>query len=170
MARCWKRGERPLAEEFLAAYPGLTDSPELALDLVYEEVCLRQEHGEPIGRDELFRRFPRWRTPLERLLEFHHLLTPAVPRLPEAGETLGDFRLLAELGRGARGRVYLAVQPALADRPVVLKVTPLDGDEHLSLARLQHTHIVPLYAAHDDAGRLLRVLCLPYFGGATLAR
>src|SRR5436309_2986975 len=38
------------------------------------------------------------------------------------------------------------------------------------MARLQHTGIVPLYAVHDDAARQLRLLCMPYFGGATLAR
>jgi serine/threonine protein kinase len=52
---------------------------------------------------------------------------------------------------------------------VVVKLTPRTDAEHVSLARLQHTHIVPLYAAHDDPGRRLRVLCMPYFGGVTLA-
>src|SRR5262249_30537180 len=59
---------------------------------------------------------------------------------------------------------------SLGDRPVVLKLTPCEAHEHLSLARLQHTHIVPLYSAQDHLDRGLRVLCMPYFGGATLAR
>src|SRR5262249_46330432 len=88
---------------------------------------------------------------------------------PQVGDTLGEFTLLAELGRGAQGRVFLAKQPALADRPVVLKLIPLLAREHLSLARLQRTHIVPLYSVQDFPDRLLRALCLPYFGGATLA-
>ena len=37
--------------------------------------------------------------------------------LPAAGETVGAFRLLAEIGRGAHGRVFLATQPAHATRP-----------------------------------------------------
>src|SRR5712671_6749838 len=77
---------------------------------------------------------------------------------PAAGDFLGGFRLLAELGHGIRGRVFLAAEPALADRPVVLKITPCDGREHLSLARLQHTHIVPLYSVEDLLQRNLRVL------------
>jgi tetratricopeptide (TPR) repeat protein len=36
------------------------------------------------------------------------------------------------------------------------------------LARLQHTHIMPLYGAYDDAARNLRVLCMPYYGGLPL--
>src|SRR5205085_4523694 len=80
-----------------------------------------------------------------------------------------DYEVRAERGRGAEGRVCLATQPALADRPVVLKVTSRRGEEHLTLARLQHTHIVPLFAVHDD-GANLRTLCMPFFGGATWQR
>jgi len=89
---------------------------------------------------------------------------------PEEGGMLGEFRLEAMLGKGARGRVFLATQPALADRPVVLKVTPRAGSEHLTLARLQHPNIVPLYWAQDLPVPGLRILCMPYLGGATLAR
>jgi tetratricopeptide (TPR) repeat protein len=85
------------------------------------------------------------------------------------GENLGDFHLFLELGRGSQGRVFLASQAALADRSVVLKVTGRGSGEHLTLARLQHTHIVPLYSVQDDPSRGLRVLCMPYFGGTTLA-
>jgi serine/threonine protein kinase/Tfp pilus assembly protein PilF len=91
------------------------------------------------------------------------------PQYPAVGDTVGEFRLLDELGRGSRGRVFVATQTALADRPVVLKFMPLDGGEHLSLARLQHTNIVPLYSVLDDAARNIRVLCMPYFGRVTLA-
>ncbi len=95
---------------------------------------------------------------------------PPEADFPEVGEDLGDFRLLAELGRGAHGRTYLASQRSLADRPVVLKITPLGHDEHLSLARLQHMHIVPLYFEQVLPDRNLRVLGMPYLGGATLDR
>jgi serine/threonine protein kinase len=87
---------------------------------------------------------------------------------PRVGDELAGFRLLAELGRGAEGTVYLATQTELADRPVVLKVAPLQGGEHRSLARLQHTHIVPILSSQDLPERGLRVLCLPYMGGTTL--
>ncbi|HSB52998.1 MAG TPA: serine/threonine-protein kinase, partial [Gemmatimonadales bacterium] len=58
----------------------------------------------------------------------------------------------------------------LANRLVVLKITPHEGREHLSLARLQHAHIVPLYCVQDLADRDLRLLCMPYLGGTTLGR
>lgn len=170
LARRWAAGERPLAEEFLADDPDLTSRPDAALEIIYEEMCQRQ-HAETTDEPRWFQRFPAWQPELQTLLACHRLLDGvAEPRFPEVGETFGEFLLLAELGRGLHGRVYLARQPALADRPVVLKVTPLVGQEHLSLARLQHTHIVPLYGAHDDLSLGLRALCMPYFGGATLAQ
>jgi serine/threonine protein kinase len=169
----WRQGERPIAEEFLSRHPVLREHPEAAADLIYEELCLRQEFGRALPAEEVLARFPPWRPQLEVLLDCQRLLTaeiaPAARRFPSAGETLGDFLFLAELGRGAQGPVFLASQLSLGDRPVVLKLTPCDANEHLSLARLQHTHIVPLYSVQDHAARGLRALCMPYFGGATLA-
>src|SRR5213078_1956165 len=75
-----------------------------------------------------------------------------------------------ELGRGARGRVYLAAQPSLADRPLVLKLTPHEGSEHLALSRLQHAHIVPLYFVAQWPERNLQGLVMPYLGGLSLAQ
>src|SRR5581483_6718856 len=172
MAERWARGERPLVEEFLDRYPQLRLKPELAIDLVYEELCLREEQGEPIDPQALYRRFPSWQKTLELMVDFQQHRQPAIeePQFPQVGESFGEYELIAELGSGAEGRVYLATQPALADRHVVLKLGPRTGKEHLSLARLQHTHIVPLYAIHEDPKRGLRALCMPYFGSATLAR
>ena len=170
MVAAWRRGERPLAEEFLARHPELGD--EAAIRLIYEEVCLRQEAGLEVDPAEILGRFPQWRAKLEILLDCHRLMEP--PRSPAAfpdeGEVLGGFRLLAELGRGASGRIFLASQPSLADRPMVLKVTPCGQEEHLSLARLQHMNIVPLYSEQVLLARDLRILCMPYLGGATLAQ
>jgi serine/threonine protein kinase/Tfp pilus assembly protein PilF len=171
LGEAWKGGERRRAEEVLAVHPELLDHPRAALRLVYEEVCLRQEHGLEEEPEAVLARFPRWAGELRVLLDCHRLFKPpAEPAFPQAGATWAEFRLLAEMGRGAQGRVFLATQPDLADRPVVLKLTPRTGREHLSLARLQHTAIVPLYFAQDDPARNVRTLGMPYFGGVTLAR
>ena len=92
----------------------------------------------------------------------------AIDRLvPGPGEMFAGFRLVRELGRGAFGRVFLAEQASLADRPVALKVAPRLGGEVRTLARLQHTNIVPVYSAHRVPP--LTALCMPFFGTTTLA-
>jgi serine/threonine protein kinase/tetratricopeptide (TPR) repeat protein len=172
MAAAWQHGQGPPAEEFLTRHPELGDHPEAAVRLIYEEVCLRREAGQPVATAEVVQRFPQWQAELEVLFDCARFLQPhaAAPVFPKAGDILGDFHLLAELDRGARGRVFLASQPSLADRPLVLKFTPGEGQEHLTLARLQHTHIVPLYFVQEFPDRNLQVLCMPYLGGTTLAR
>src|SRR5207302_5478346 len=131
------------------------------VDLIYEEICLRREHAEEIARADLLRRFPQWQAQLEILLDCHQILeTESAPIYPSVGESVGDFHLLAKLGQGGHGCVFLATQSSLADRPVVIKFTPVLGQEHLSLARLQHTHIMPLFSALDDNQRNLRALCI----------
>jgi serine/threonine protein kinase len=177
LAARWRRGERVKAEQILEQ----TENLELALPVIYEEICQRLEQGEADAAARVLARFPHWQRELSLLLDCHQLLErdSAQPReilnalgpgFLKVGETLGEFRILAELGKGAVGGVYLAVQPTLGDRPVVLKVTPQIGQEHVALARMQHTHIVPLYSAFEDEARNLRVLCMPYFGGASLSR
>ena len=170
MVAAWRRGERPLAEDFLARHPDLDD--EAAIRLIFEEFCLRQEFDVAVDPAEFGRRFPDLSPELELLLDCQRMMDPASnpAALPEVGDDLAGFRLLAELGRGMHGRVFLASQLALAGRPVVIKVTPLGRDEHLSLARLQHMNIVPLYSEQVLADRPLQVLCMPFLGGATLAQ
>jgi tetratricopeptide (TPR) repeat protein len=166
----WHAGDRTPAEHYLDRYPALRDEPEAALELLAEELALRAEHGLPVDADEMAARFPRWAAQVRALVECQRVLGPdGGPRFPDPGTALGEFHLLSELGRGAHGRVYLAAQPLLSGRPVVLKLGPATGHEHLSLARLQHTHIVPLYSAHEFRDTGLRGLCLPYFGGEPLS-
>jgi eukaryotic-like serine/threonine-protein kinase len=170
MAAAWARGEPVSAGELLAGHPELGD--EAAIRLIYEEVCLRREAGQEIATTEIVTRFPRWKDELEVLLGCDRMLRPfsRVALFPEPGENLGPFRLLAELGRGASGKTYLAAEPSLSNRLVVLKVITDDQEEHLSLARLRHTHIIPLFSEQSWPERGLRALCMPYLGGASLTR
>ena len=170
MAAAWERGEQVTAAEIFERFPDL--DAESAIQLIYEEFCLRREAGLEVDSAEVVRRYPRWKDELRALFDCDRLIAPggAVAGFPEIGETLGPFRLLAELGRGASGRTFLAADPGLADRLVVVKIVPADQEEHLALARLRHTHIVPLFSEHTFPERCLRVLCMPYLGGASLAQ
>ena len=51
-----------------------------------------------------------------------------------------------------------------------MKVTRTGSREPQTLARLQHTHIVPVYSYRTDPATGLHLLCMPYLGRLTLAR
>ncbi len=85
---------------------------------------------------------------------------------PPLDHDFHGFHLIEELGRGAFSRVYLARQGDLANRLVALKVTTGSPHESQALARLQHTHIVPIYST--QRAEPFQILCMPYFGATTL--
>ncbi|HET6884220.1 MAG TPA: serine/threonine-protein kinase [Pirellulales bacterium] len=170
MALAWQNGRRPGVEDLLVQFPALASAPRAMLRLISEELLLRRESGEDVDFDDILARFPQWRAELELLLACHELFEDhSPPEFPQAGEACGEFILVREIGRGSQGRVFLASQPSLCDRPVVVKLVPREVAEHLSLARLQHTGIVPLYLAQDLPEQRLRLLCMPFMGGASLA-
>ncbi len=86
---------------------------------------------------------------------------------PKPGDEFYGFELVEELGRGAFGRVFLARERKLADRPVVLKIALKANNEQLRLARLQHTNIVPIQDAYRKGPYY--IIQMPYFGKQTLA-
>ncbi len=94
-------------------------------------------------------------------------LAHALAALPAPGSRFLGFRLEAELGSGAFGRVYLARQGDLAGRPVALKISADVAGESHALARLQHTNVMPIYSVHRDG--VFQAVCMPYFGATTLA-
>ena len=97
--------------------------------------------------------------------------------LPE-GRTLGEYRLLREIGRGGMGIVYEAEQPSLARR-VALKVLPAGAalDEQLAIrflrearaaARLNHPGIVPVFGTGREQGVLF--FAMELVDGETVAQ
>jgi eukaryotic-like serine/threonine-protein kinase len=85
------------------------------------------------------------------------------------GERIADFELLRLLGEGSFGQVFLARQLSLG-RDVALKITRNRGNEAQTLASLEHDHIVQVFTEVIDAGRGLRLLCMQYVPGTTLAQ
>ena len=96
------------------------------------------------------------------------LLTQA--RMMEAlkAATLGDYEILAELGRGGMATVYLAHDISL-DRKVAIKVMSpalLDGEgaierfkrEARTAGALSHPHIIPIHAVRESGDLLYFVM------------
>ena len=178
----FEAGESPRVETLLQGRPEL--SSETLVALVYEEFCLREEAGEAPDPEEYYRRFPASAEGLRRVLDIHGLVGSTDGSLaaeppsseevsvgfPKVGQTIAGFRLISELGRGSFARVFLAEERQLADRRVALKVARRGSREPHTLARLQHTHIVPVHSYRIDQATGLHLLCMPYLGGVTLAR
>jgi tetratricopeptide (TPR) repeat protein/tRNA A-37 threonylcarbamoyl transferase component Bud32 len=180
--RAWRRGEPALVEGYLAQHPELRSDPQALLDLIYNEILLREETGESAPLDEYVRRFPELAAELRVQFEVEHAIERTPTLLGQSHETaighrrsrpgpttipsVPGYEILGELGRGGMGIVYKARQMRL-NRVVAIKMI-LAGDhasaeacvrflaEAESIARLHHPNVVQIFAFGDCDGR-------PYF-------
>jgi tetratricopeptide (TPR) repeat protein len=175
----WEAGERIAASWYFERDPHLDEATRVAL--IYEEYCLGEEYGARPNRLEFLNRYAEFGEQLERLFQIHGFIDSISAtawhrpgelgvELPEAGQTIGGFYLIEELGRGGFARVFLAEERQLANRKIALKVSRRSSREPETLARLQHTHIVPIHFHRTDQATGLHLLCMPYFGRLTLGR
>ena len=148
-------GDVAVAATAYREYRGAPDTDAAGLDAAFAS------RGVPPEPAELFRDLDRSDSNLAERLAW------AVTGYPPVGSTFLGFRLDSELGRGAFGRVYLARQGELANRPVALKVSADTIGETQALAQLRHTNIVPIYSVHRSGP--LQAVCMPYLGSGTFA-
>ncbi len=180
----WEAGEKVGARWYLDRHADLSDDTIVAL--VYEEFCLLEDDEQHPDPGEFLGRFPEVGPALRRVLDIHGLVGPSSTATGSmlAGTGSGehacavprgradDRRVLAGRGAGPRGvRSGLpARERELADRPVALKVTRRGSREPQTLARLQHTHIVPVHSYRIDRGDgpapALHALFRPHDAGA----
>jgi len=173
------RTGRPVRlEDYLAAHPRLADADGPPVELICEEFHVRKSHGEAVDLSDLCRRFPgrardiwRWLGGAERTMTTS-LAGDAVRGDFLPGQTVDDFQVLAEAGKGAFATVYLARQVSMG-RLVALKVSGDRGDEARTLAQLDHPNIVRVFDqkrldAAADRPRL-RLVYEQYLPGGTLA-
>jgi serine/threonine protein kinase/WD40 repeat protein len=164
----WRAGERPPVETFLECQPDLHDDPEMLLDLIYNEILLRQAEAETPCLEEYVQRFPHLAEALCSQFEVDSAMRSMGPlarfsaALPRVSETFAGYQILSILGRGGMGVVYMARQ-INPSRPVALKML-LGGTvaasadvrrlhkEAEAAARLDHPHIVPIYEVGEHAG------------------
>ena len=140
------------------------ESLESLVGQVADEFLRRQKQGEHPDLEEYLARYPQAAAVLRNVLASLQLIDlsgaagAAFPtdtaEGPGAG-TLGDFRLLRDVGRGGMGIVYEAEQLSLGRR-VALKVLPFAAtmdprhlqrfhNEAQAAACLHHAHVVPVY-------------------------
>ena len=139
----------------------MTD-PDAASDIAASEIA-----ASDIAPDASTVDAPPFPPPL-RTLAVAPDIDAAEPPAHQCGERVDDFELVRLLGAGSFGRVFLARQISL-NRLVALKITAGQGDEARTLARLEHEHIVGVYSEIVKPQSGLRLLCMQYVPGTTLA-
>ena len=172
----------------------MNSAPSLSNDEVLGElidrIAGRIQAGIPLNLEGILQDHP------ERANELRELL-PAIQMMAEVGHalakeeiasasdsrkgqelgTLGDFRILREVGRGGMGIVYEAEQLSLGRR-VALKVLPLAAtmdprnlerfrNEATAAAHLHHSHIVPVFGVGCERG--VHYYAMQFIEGQSLA-
>src|SRR4051794_37200078 len=142
---------------------------------ILDEYLVAIERGLPVSPDELLAKNPddaeQLRGYLSGLQLFHDAagVTPGRVcgsliggRLPQPMQTVGDYELVREIGRGGMGVVYEALQLSLRRR-VALKILPFSiandakqlsrfKNEAQAAAQVQHPNIVPVHAVGEENG------------------
>jgi serine/threonine protein kinase len=175
----WRDGDPPDACAVLREYPQLRNHHSLAVDLAYEEYCLREESGESLNPRQFCARFSQLQHSLARMLDLHQALhsTAMGQNLaardnvdwPRIGERWLDWLLVEEIGRGAFSRVFLAEEPSLGNRRVVVKCATSGAGEAFLLGKLAHPSVMPIHSIRHDDKRQFVGICMPYVGRVTLA-
>jgi WD40 repeat protein/serine/threonine protein kinase/tetratricopeptide (TPR) repeat protein len=135
----FRAGERPSLSEFTAAHPELADQ----IRSLFPALVEMEQAGSAVGP-----------TSGSASVAIGPLIGTTTV------ESLGDFRIIREVGRGGMGVVYEAVQESLG-RHVALKVfSPWTGTdpklierfqrEARAAAKLHHTNIVPVFGVGED--------------------
>ncbi|MBN2392522.1 MAG: protein kinase [Anaerolineae bacterium] len=95
---------------------------------------------------------------------------------PYIGKTLGNYRLIEQIGQGGMATVFKAYQPSM-DRYVAVKILPSHFTQDATfvarftqearvLARLEHPHILPVYDYGEQEG--ITYLVMRYIEAGTL--
>lgn len=143
---------------------------------ILDDYLVAIEQGQHITPDDLLAKYPQDALQLRGYLSglnlFHaaaidpskSLLKSSEPDIgiPPALRTIGDYRLVREIGHGGMGVVYEAWQVSLRRR-VALKVLPFTSsrdtkqigrfkNEAQAAAQVQHPNIVPVFAVGEENG------------------
>jgi serine/threonine protein kinase len=159
-----------------------SNSAEELLAKIVDEFTERLNHDECPEIEEYAQRYPDVAPLLRQVLPALKLIrlpgqTDSESGTPGLG-TLGDFRLLREIGRGGMGVVYEAEQISLGRR-VALKVLPFAStldpkqlqrfkNEAQAAAHLHHANIVAVHATGCERG--VHYYAMQFIEGHTLAQ
>lgn len=178
----WERGNPLSLPEYERRFGQILTNRDHFSDLAFEDYRMRRIAGQQIQPADYHTRYGidtnGWPRLGDSTVRVQSQAAPTIYNrrtdgrvdtsqvVPQTGDRFLDFDLLCELGTGAFSRVFLAEQSDLANRHVVLKITPAKSSEAQQLARLQHANIVPIHSVHCQSESF--AICMPYFGPCTL--
>ena len=189
----WQRGRSPRkVETYATDFPELATDGELPVELIHEELQARMQAGDRVTEKEIHDRFPAQATQLYELVggmavagtqtctyygetvknsgktrQSDVKLVAPPPLELRPGETVDDFELLTQLGRGAFAQVFLSRQVSM-ERLVALKISRHKGSEPQILAQLDHRNIVRVFDQRASLNPPLRLLYMEVVPGGTL--
>jgi eukaryotic-like serine/threonine-protein kinase len=181
----WLQGEAVRVEAYLAQHPYLARQPEAILDLLYNEIVLREEAGDRPALSDYVARFPDHAAELRSQFDVHRVIEEGTidsgcqdgpSRADKSKPQVSGYEILAEIGRGGMGVVYRARQISL-NRVVALKMIlagAYAGPDEIerfrreaeAVARLQHPGIVQIFEIGSCNGR--HYLALEWVDGPSL--
>lgn len=177
--QAWHGGEHIPLEQLLAELPPTTDRQEAILELVHNEVALREHVGESPQLEEYLARFPEAAEALRTQWEIDALLSDAEAEEDESAPVhrIGRYQIQGEVGRGAMGIVYRAWDPRLK-RIVAIKRLRGGADaspeelqrirvEAEASARIRHDNVVQIHDVGEHEGQ--PYLAMELCAGGSLA-
>jgi WD40 repeat protein/predicted Ser/Thr protein kinase len=193
----WQRGERVLVEAYLAEHPVLRAEAEALMDLVYNEILLREQAGETPQLEDYLARFPPLARQLRDQFEAHRALhaepaldaalgqvqtTPDATASPAPGADAADlpvisgYEIIKELGRGGMGVVYLAWQQGLNRLTALKMIRAGDDASPQELARFRTEAEAVARLQHPQIVQIYEIghearpyIALEYVDGRSLA-
>ena len=158
-------GERSLVEEYLAKMPELQNDDDALIDLIYCEYLALEAVGELPTPADLTDRFPNHVGQLSKLLEVHGAIANEMAENPTSiamsdvqdlnGQTIGNYKLLQEIGEGGFGIVYMAQQVQPVRRQVAIKIIKPGMDTREALARFESERQALALMDHPNVCRVL---------------
>ncbi len=178
----WRRGDRPPAEDLLAADSELAADVDAVLQMICNEVALRESLGEAPSLPEYQARFPQLGDQLRVQWNVYRVLFSVAPKAsaPRAagrtGEKIGRYEVQAILGKGGMGIAYRAWDPDLKRVVAVKTLRAAAADEaeiarfrteSEAIARVRHPNIVQIFDVGDSDGQPF--FAMEYCAGGSLA-
>lgn len=172
MAMTAEAGHIPSLAPYFDALSDWITPDSVPLDLVMEEIQLRNENGDNPEPGYHAQRFPQFASVLGQWLDSAEATSPSERIRPpvelEEGRQINDFEIIRMLGKGAFAHVYLAKQVSMS-RLVALKVSSGTGDEPRALAQFDHPNIVRVYDQKRVEDPDVHLLYMQFHPGGTLS-